>query len=360
VEFKEPVDGKVPSLTISQAARATLTRTSKDPEKSDAGKHEDPAEPGAAWTETQMSSLLGTYHLAQANQDWRVQILKDELALLLPGQPPHPMHWPDAEGRWKIKVDPNQSLRFVRGPDGAVAAIDYERWIISKAARITNTPDGAMTIEQLFEKRAASGALEPSSSRWHLKGTVHFVHQGVRGNFEAWLDGATRYASVMDFGKFGLVKKVLDGEKGWTDSDFSPFEEATGMMLEYMKFEHPAALFGDWRKIFKRVAVGKKSEVDGEEVYAVRCTPHESPAMTRYVNAKTGLVLKDDWYIIAKGIMTFPVKVTFSDYRKVGGMPVPFHRETEGVQMGRIVIELTSAEPVEEIPLSAFTPRESR
>jgi len=360
VEFKKPVDGKVPSLTVSQAARARLKRTSKAAAGEDGGKETAPPEPGKAWSEAQMQPLTGTYHLARANQDWKIQILEDELAVLLPGQPPHPMHWPDDQGRWKIKVDPNQSVEFARGEDGAVTAIDFERMIVMEAARTTDRPAGGMTVEKLFEKRAASGALELSSPRWHLKGTIHFVNQGVKGSIEAWIDGPTRHASVMDFGKFGLGKKALDGEKGWTDSDFSPFEEATGMALEYMKFEHPVALFGDWRKAFKRVTVGEKSTVDGEEVYAVRCTPHKAPAMTRYVSAKTGLVVKDDWYIIAKGIMTFPIEVTFSDYRKVGGMPLPFRQETQGVQMGKIVIELTSAEPVEEVPAGAFERRKSR
>jgi hypothetical protein len=358
VEFSEPVDGKAPSLTLRQAMRATLKRTSKAEDGEDDGK--DPPAPGSVWNEAQMKPLTGTYHLAVANQDWRIQVLGDELAVLLPGQPPHPMHWPDADGRWKIKVDPNQSLRFVRGEDGSVTAIDFERMMVNEAARVESAPAGGMTIDQLFEKRAASGALAPSSARWHLKGTVHFVHQGVRGTFEAWLDGADRHASVMDLGKFGSMKKALDGEQGWTDSDFSPYEEATGELLEYMQFEHPAALFGDWRKVFKRVAVGKKSEIDGEAVYEVRCTPHQAPALTRHVSATSGLVVKDDWYIIVKGTMTFPVQVTFSDYRKVGGMPLPFRQVTEGVQMGKIVIELTSAEAVQEIPDAAFEPRTPR
>jgi hypothetical protein len=132
------------------------------------------------------------------------------------------------------------------------------------------------------------------------------------------------------------------------------------MALEYMKFEHPIALFGDWRKAFKRVSVGEKSTLDGEEVYAVRCTPHRAPAMTRYVSAKTGLVVKDDWYIIVKGVMTFPIEVTFGDYRKVGGMPVPFRQEAQGVQMGRIVIELTAVEPVDAIPTGTFDRRTAR
>ena len=127
-----------------------------------------------------------------------------------------------------------------------------------------------------------------------------------------------------------------------------------------MKLENPLALFGDWRKLFKRITVGKKSEIDGEEVYAVRCTPHKAPALTRYVSAKTGLVLQDDWYIIAKGVMTFPITVTFSDYRTIGGVPVPFRQESTGVQMGTIVVELTSAQAVEEIPADAFEPRTPR
>jgi hypothetical protein len=58
--------------------------------------------------------------------------------------------------------------------------------------------------------------------------------------------------------------------------------------------------------------------------------------------------------------MTFPVQVTFSDYRKVGGMPLPFRQVTVGVQMGKIVIELTSAEAIQEIPDAAFEPRTPR
>lgn len=360
VEFKQPVAGIAPALTLRQAARARLNRTSKAEEKADTAEGEDPPGPDTAWSRAQLAPLLGTYHLPQGHQDWSIQLLKNELAVLLPGQPPHPLHWPDASGRWKIKVQPNQSLAFVRGENGAVTAMDFQRLVVREAKRLTSVPVGAMTIDKLFEQRSASGALEPSSLRWHVEGTVHFVHQGAKGSFEAWLDGPTRHASVMDFGKFGLVKKALVGEQGWIDSDFGPFEEATGMMLEYMKFEHPASLFGDWRKLFKRILVGKKSEIDGEEVYAVRCTPHHGPALTRYVSARTGLVLKDDWYIIAKGVMTFPITVTYSDYRKVGGMPVPFRQESTGVQMGTIVVELTSAEAVEEIPAGVFEPRAPR
>ncbi len=358
VEFKTPVDGVAPSLMIRQGHGARLTRTSKAAVKADAG--EDSPEPGQAWSELQLKPFLGTYHLPQANQTWTIQMQGDELAVLLPGQPPHPLHWPEADGRWKIKVDPNQSLAFVRAKDGAVTAMDFQRMVLTEAKRVTAVPAGAMTIDKLFEKRAASGALETSSPRWHVKGTVRFVHQGAKGSYEAWVDGPSRTVSVMDFGRFGLVKKALVGAKGWVDSDFGAFEDATAVTHETMQLEHPSALFGDWRKRFKRITVGKKSEINGEEVYAVRCTPHKAPALTRYVSAKTGLVLKDDWYVIAHGLVTVPITVTFSDYRNVGGMPVPFHQESTGDQMGTIVVDLTSAEPVETIPAGVFQPRSPR
>ena len=122
LEFEKPVDGKVPSFTLRQAVRATLQRTS---EAVAAG--EDPPEPGGTWTKAQLQPLTGTYHLAAAGHDWRVAVQGDELTVLLPGNPPHPLHWPDAAGRWKIKVDPNQSLRFVRASDGRVMSAEFQR-----------------------------------------------------------------------------------------------------------------------------------------------------------------------------------------------------------------------------------------
>jgi len=113
------------------------------------------------------------------------------------------------------------------------------------------------------------------------------------------ISGVNRLRSDIDLGKLGYVRTAYDGQRGWNDSAFHPFEELFGPRLKQLKFEHPLWLLQDWREVFDSAAIVQTGEVDGEKVFVLKLSAKGIPTHTLHVSAESGLVLKEETVAIA-------------------------------------------------------------
>ena len=108
-----------------------------------------------------------------------------------------------------------------------------------------------------------------------------------------------------------------------------------------MKAGLPFARLDDWRRTFSSVEVNRRDKVNGVDAWVVRLSGTELPPSTRYVSIETGLTLREDTWITARGVGTVPMTVKYSDYRSVAGVMLPFHVETTSAVTGVQVIQYT-------------------
>ena len=101
--------------------------------------------------------------------------------------------------------------------------------------------------------------------------------------------------------------------------------------------------------------VKRKGKVGDEEVYVIERKSEKGTPVTDYVSTKTFLVLKRDSVIASETSgVELPETQTFSDYRRVDGVMVPFKVVSNNVAYGNIVVIVKALKWDVEIPDSAF------
>ncbi len=308
----------------------------------------------------QITPLLGHYH--DPNNDVKVEMIihNNRLAAKIEGEGPMEFLPPDEDGRWFMAASPARaSLQMNRDEDGRVTSITRtnREGKETEMLRVEDTEQTMMiSAEELLTKIGdAHGAAATFSGNIKLEGTVSFVHQGAKGTIEHLVSGLDRHATRMDIGKLGYVNDAYNGEDGWADSAFAPFEELSGDKLAVLRHKHPLWLAGNWQEDYQSVAVIGDGEHEEERVYHLRFTSEDLPDRTLHVSAESGLVLKEATAIVADGIGEFPVTITYSDFRDVGGIKLPFCTRSETSQTGATVVQYESASQPDEIPAERFT-----
>jgi hypothetical protein len=115
----------------------------------------------------------------------------------------------------------------------------------------------------------------------------------------------------------------VDGKTGWIragESGIRPLPAAqVGQLLEQADVRSAA----DWRKSFTAAELIGVRKVDGKDAYAVRLTPKAGKPVVRYYDTKTYLMVRMDM-IQDSPQGPQPIESYYSDYRKVGGIPMAF------------------------------------
>ena len=137
-----------------------------------------------------------------------------------------------------------------------------------------------------------------------------------------------------------------DGDRGWRDTSFDmePFDELRGALLEQLRREHPAVLFGDWRAYFDAATVLRTGDIDGRLIYVVRLETEDLPAIRLSVDAETGDVLRVERTLVIPGVGGMPVVDTYEDYRNVLGLRIPYRTIESNEATGRTIFEVESVE----------------
>jgi hypothetical protein len=181
-----------------------------------------------------------------------------------------------------------------------------------------------------------------------------FVHQGASGKVTQLISGVDRFRSDIDLGKLGYIRTAFDGKRGWSDTAFAPFEELAGPRLTQLRYANPVWLLQNWREVFDSAAIVQTGEVGGEKVFVLKLSAKGIPTRALYVSAESGLVLKEKTAVIAPGIGQLSVTNTFTDYRAVNGVMLPFKIVSKTLQSGEIVTQFERSKTLDELPDSAF------
>jgi hypothetical protein len=183
-------------------------------------------------------------------------------------------------------------------------------------------------------------------------------NQGFTGEIVASMKAPNLAASTMKLvalGKtIGTIREYFDGVAGGTQTSFSEPVVYSDKQIDDARIA--ADFYGalNWKTLFKSVTVKGTSKIGDEEVYVIVKTPEKGGAVTDYVSTKSFLLLKREMSRTGPTGATQPVVETYSDYRSVEGMMVPFSSETTLPGLGKLVSRVKDVKLGVDIPESVF------
>jgi len=279
------------------------------------------------------------------------------LAVDVPKQMVYELHLPNDEDKWVFHATDKIAVRFNKENDTVVSMSMFQNGNENVLVR-ASTREGSdlPTIDELLalHERGSGTANIAALGNIRMAGTVRFVHQGMAGTTIDIVSGLDRYFQKLDFGKFGYIITADDSEHAVTVSAFHEFAELKGKYARQMRLQNPLVPMADWRKLFEKIEPQRVDLVDGKKVYVIELSAGDDLDRTVWLDADTGLVLKEELRQWLKGLGAIKATLTYDDYRDVQGVKFPFKVSMEHDINGRMVAEFTSIETNVDLPPDAF------
>jgi len=161
--------------------------------------------------------------------------------------------------------------------------------------------------------------------------------------------------------KIGSVVAYFDGTAGGELLSFGPEEIYTGKRLEDMRVGSDFYELLHWKRNFKSITVQRIMKIGDEDAYVVEKRSEKGTPVTEYISVKSFLILRRDTVIASETSgLELPQTVTFSDYRSVGGVMIPFKAVSTIITNGDTITLVKDVRFDVEIPDSVFhKPRDS-
>lgn len=298
-----------------------------------------------------MRALVGRYETKGGEGKVEVAEVAGKVSLVVAGQPPYAL------------IPREKDLFTAAGlPDGY--AVQANRDAAGKVTGITlRQPQGnfefaradafkaPMTVDELMAKVVAAVGGEAALRR-HTSlretFTLDLEHQGVTGKGTISQRAPNLYRQELQLSALGkeiaTASEIFDGTRGVDTTSFTPVEELSGAALANRRigadFHQPL----NWRTLFKTVEITGTKKVGDEESYVVKKTPAEGHPITDYVSTTTFRVLRRDSVAASStSDIALPVTETFSDFRTVESVLLPFKTVTTHPTMGTITLNITDA-----------------
>ncbi|HVS19167.1 MAG TPA: serine hydrolase domain-containing protein [Planctomycetota bacterium] len=305
--------------------------------------------------------FLGDYKHPAFEKPLAVSIQNQRLAIAIPGQMVCDLHAPDAEGRRVFRVNEKIHVVFDEDSDGSVLGLTFvERGVESDCPRVgegAETGDHTLTLEALHALRKSderARAVEALGA-WRMQGKLSMVHMGIVGHLTLTAQGPDRQRVHTDLSPYAVIEFAYNRGRVESRTDISEETELTSAQREWMRVDHPASPFGDWRTWYGSIRVVRADERDGKATWIVKLTAAEGIEMTVWVDAATGDTLFEEYDEPLRGALGVLHSVrSYSDFREFEGLRVPYRSTLEDDFTGRTVFELEHLEARMDLAQDAF------
>lgn len=192
-----------------------------------------------------------------------------------------------------------------------------------------------VTVDSVLAKAGAAlggGAAIAKITTIVQKGTISINTQtlAMTGSIESYVKLPSSYYSKQVItqrmegrSQTVTIEMASDGKAGWMKMGEGAVRTMPAQQLAQMADSAALQNPADWRKSFNAAELLGIRKVDGKEAYAIRLTPKTGSPTVRYYDTKTYLVARMD--IIQDSPQgPQPIEMYFSDYRKVGAIPMPY------------------------------------
>lgn len=222
-----------------------------------------------------------------------------------------------------------------------------------------------ITVDELMAKAIEALGGEANWQKFSSRVIIansNAIHQGVGGTSITYQKAPNKTATETTMTALGktIAKgfEYFDGTNGEETYTFAATEKYTGKKLEDVKLGADFYSLSNWKKNYPKSEIKGMEKVGDEDCYVVDFTPEKGTKVTEYYSTKSFLLLKRKGIVSSStSEQTFPYSITFSDYRDVDGIKLPFKTVNSTPTMGDIVTIITSVKHNVAIDDKMFMPR---
>jgi hypothetical protein len=285
------------------------------------------------------------------------------LAVNIPGKIQSDLHPPDKDGKQKLRVLTDRSVKFNLTEKGDVESMTLfqDGRDPKKMPRLEGGGDkaapGTPTVEELLALRNSEGrgAAFAKLKSLRLTGKLTFIHAGLEGKSTLLFSGTNRIRRSMDLGRFGFDHLIINAASGRTESSLKPPEELTGKYLEQARQQSFELVYGDWKTHFDDISILPSEKVKGRKALVVQLKSADLPTITAWVDAGNGDLLKSQINALVQAMnIEIPTTVFYEDHRDTEGLRLPWKSTTTNDMSGSIVTEIEKVETNIELDAALF------
>jgi CubicO group peptidase (beta-lactamase class C family) len=191
---------------------------------------------------------------------------------------------------------------------------------------------------------------------------IDAVHQGVKGSVTSYAKMPNKSATETTMTAVGktIAKgwEFFDGTNGEELYTFAPVEKYSGKKLEDARLNSDFYGLLNWKTNYKTAELKGTEKVGDEECYVIEFTPEKGTKVTELYSTKTFLMLKRRGVVPSStSDLSLPYSITYSDYREVDGIKLPFKTVNSTSSMGDVVTTVKSYQHNTAIDDKIFSPR---
>lgn len=208
--------------------------------------------------------------------------------------------------------------------------------------KVSITADELM--RKVIEASGGEANIRKATSRVS-KFAVDMENQGVQAHGTSYAKSPNKSATETTMTALGKTIatgfEYFDGTGGEELYSFAPVDRYTGKRLDDVKLGSDFYGGLEWKSKYKKVDVTRVGKVGDEEAYIVTFEPEKGSKFTEYYSTKTFLLLKREGSIPSStSSVSTPYSITYSDYRDVDGIKLPFKTVSFSPGNGSVVTTL--------------------
>jgi CubicO group peptidase (beta-lactamase class C family) len=307
-----------------------------------------------------LKEVVGSYEPEKEGPTVEVAVRDGKVVLVVPGQPPYPLAERSKDVLNSSMLPDSYSILVQRDEAGRVAGLTLKEPGGETAFKRAAEFKSPLTVDELMAKAVVAAGGEAALRRhktMRVVADVELLHQGVSGEALIVARAPSAYAQEVTFKalgkKIGSLHEFFDGAAGGAEGSFFPFNPKTGKELDETRLASDFYAPLNWKTLFQKAEVKKMAKVGDEDAYVVVFTPEKGSPVTQYISAKTFLPLRQDT-LMTSDTISLPVTETYSDYRSVDGVMIPFQRVQNSQTMGDTVLKIREATFDVAVPEDAF------
>lgn len=311
-----------------------------------------------------LKEIVGSYESESSKQVIEIGVKDGKVSLVVPGQQAYPL---TEEEKNKLR-SPNLPAAYWidinRDATGSVSGIVIHQPEGSFSfRRMGTTATGLISSDELIAKMIEAYGGEQNLRKHKSSLTtveIDMESQGVQAHGTVSARAPNLSASnitITALGKkLGSIVTYFDGNRGGEVISFAPEEVYSGKRLEDIRIGADFYQMLNWKTLFKTITVKRIAKVGDEDAYVVEKRNEKGTPVTDYVSTKSFLLLRRDSLITSETSgVELPQTSSFSDYRSVDGVMVPFKSVSNNLANGDIVTIVKDVKFDVEIPDAVFS-----
>jgi hypothetical protein len=318
---------------------------------------------------TAAKELIGKYS-SERNASRTIEVIEKDgkISLLVEGQQPYELREKEKDVFAMFPLPDDYKVKAKRDANGKLTGVaimqpegEFGFKRVENGDAAPNKP--TMTVEELMSKVVE--ALGGEANWRKLKSRlavleVDFVNQGVKGNQMQYAKApnlSSSQTTITALGKpIATISDYFNGSKGGEETSFAPAEEYTGKQLEDARIN--ADFYGliNWRSNYKKAEIKGNAKIGDEDaIMVVVFEPEKGNKDTIYFSTKTFLPVKlESVNSVSTQNISLPYSETYSDYRQVDGVMIPFKTVNSSTGNGDIVTTVKEIKHNVEVPDKVF------